>query len=219
MLRTVCILVALYCLAFLCSCNKDSSNPPVGDPVGGGVGYIPLTAGTFWVYQDSVTSEYDTATVLSDQVTQNNITYTKVSLISATDTSYSYYGIKDHNYYLNGEQSGMTLTMLVLNDTASVGYSWVDNMGTVNGAQVKGTGTIIEKLNTFTVQSVAFSDVIHTRYVLSANLVGTNADVATYDFYFAKGKGIIKIHANITDILGGGNNIVTAQDLVNYSIK
>src|SRR3954467_3625213 len=184
MLRTVCILAALYCVTILYSCQKnDSNNPPITDTTGS-VGYIPLTAGTFWVYQDSVTSEYDTATVLSDKVTQNNITYTKVSLISATDTSYSYYGIKDHNYYLNGEQSGMTLTMLVLNDTASVGYSWVDNMGTVNGAQVKGTGTIIEKLNTFTVQSVAFSDVIHTRYVLSANLVGTNADVATYDFYF-----------------------------------
>src|SRR4051812_2992977 len=201
-MRTICILAAFYCLAFLCSCQKDSTdNPPITDTTStGDAGYIPLTAGTYWVYRDSATSAIDTATVLSDKITQNNIEYTKVHLVSSTDTTDSYYGIKDHNYYLYGEQMGITLTMLVLNDTASVGYSWVYDMGTINSLPAKGTGTVVEKLTTYTVQGETFSDVIHTRYVIALNILGTNTDFAFYDFYFAKGKGIIRVSANIIDI-------------------
>src|SRR3954466_16336863 len=99
MLRTVCILAALYCVTILYSCQKnDSNNPPITDTTGS-VGYIPLTAGTFWVYKDSTTGRYDTATVLSDKVMQNNINFTKVQLVSSTDTSYTYYAIQNHDYY------------------------------------------------------------------------------------------------------------------------
>src|SRR4051794_13890020 len=101
MLRTLCMLAAFYCLAFLCSCNKDSNNnPPTTDSTAAGGNYIPLTAGTYWVYKDSATNVYDTATVLSDKVMQNNISFTKVQLVNSTDTTYTYYAIQDHNYYI-----------------------------------------------------------------------------------------------------------------------
>lgn len=221
MLRTICLLAAFFCLAFLCSCQKDtlSENPPVTDTTPASQGYMPLTAGTYWVYKDSATSGYDTATVLNETLVQNNITFTKVHLVSSTEDTVSYYGVKDHNYYLYGEQSGVTLTMLVLNDTASVGSSWVYDMGTINGLPARGTGTVVEKLNTYTVQGETFSDVIHSQYVIAFNLLGTFTDFATYDFYFAKGKGIIKIKADIMDITGAGNNETAVQDLVDYSIK
>jgi hypothetical protein len=224
MLRTFCLLAVSYCVAFLCSCNKDSNdNPPTTDSTASGEEYIPLSAGTYWVYKDSASNEFDTATVLNDKVTQNNISFTKVQLVSSTDTSYKYYAIQDHNYYINDELNGIAFTIRALIDTANVGASWVDNInvnvGSGNTVQAKGTGTIVEKLNTFTVQGQAFSDIIHTRYVLSVNMLGTNVNIATYDFYFAKGKGIIKIKANITATVLGGGNTTSTQDLVNYSVK
>jgi hypothetical protein len=221
MLRTLCLLAAFFCLAFLCSCQKDDNNTPITDSTAG-EGYIPLTAGTYWVYKDSATDILDTATVLSDKVMQNNISFTKVQLVSSSDTSYTYYAIQDHNYYLNDEIDSIRFTIRALIDTANVGASWVDNININIGntpVQAQGTGTIIEKLNTFTVQGQAFSDIIHTQYTMSVNVFGTNVNIATYDFYFAKGKGIIKIKAHITATVFGGGNTTSTQDLVNYSIK
>jgi len=157
--------------------------------------------------------------VLGEDTVINSIPFTKVHTVSATQDTFGFYGIKDHNYYLNAEQSGITVTMQILNDTMSVGNSWVYDMGTINGVPARGTGTIVEKLNTFTVQGETYSNVIHTQFVIAFNLLGNFTDFATYNFYFAKGKGIIKVNSNVTDITGGGNNLTVAQDLIDYSIK
>jgi hypothetical protein len=221
MLKTIMTVAAFYCLAVLCSCQKEVS--PVTDPptdtTATSESYIPLSAGTFWVYKDSANSTYDTATVLSEKWLHDDINFTKVELASATDTSSSYYGIKDHNYYLYGEQNGITLTMLVLNDTTSVGNGWVYDMGTINGVPARGTGTVMEKNITYTEQGETYDSVIHTQYVLAYNIVGTYTDFATYDFYFAKGVGVIKVQSSLTDITGGGNNMLATQDLVDYDVK
>jgi len=221
MLRTISILTAIYCLAFLCSCQKDSTTdiPPVTDTSTTSGSYLPLTEGTYWIFKDSATNGYDTVTVLGEDTVINSIPFTKVHTVSATQDTFGFYGIKDHNYYLNAEQSGITVTMQILNDTMSVGNSWVYDMGTINGVPARGTGTIVEKLNTFTVQGETYSNVIHTQFVIAFNLLGNFTDFATYNFYFAKGKGIIKVNSNVTDITGGGNNLTVAQDLIDYSIK
>src|SRR6059058_3797378 len=69
MLRTTgVILAAFYCLIFLCSCQKDSdtNTPPITDTTTAGESYMPLTEGTYWVYRDSASNGYDTATVLGE---------------------------------------------------------------------------------------------------------------------------------------------------------
>jgi len=222
MLKTIGLLIAIYCLAFLCSCQKEiepyTDIPSDStDTTSASGGYMPLTAGTYWVYRDSASGETDTATVLDEQWLNNDINYTKVHL-SADDT-YSYYGVKDHSYYLYGEQDGMTVTMQVLNDTASIGNSWVYDMGDINGVPAKGTGTVVEKLSTYTVQGETYTDVLHTQYVLTYTILGTDTDFATYNFYFAKGKGIIKVTSTVADITGTGNDMIDTQDLVDYQIK
>jgi hypothetical protein len=222
MLRTISILTALYCLAFLCSCQKDADTntpPPITDTTTANVSYMPITEGTYWVYKDSgLSNSYDTTTILAEDTVMNGITFTKVHTVSAIADTFGFYGIKDHNYYLNAEESGITVTMLVLNDTMSVGNSWVYDMGTINNVPARGTGTIVEKLNAFTVQGETYPDVIHSRYVIALNFFGNYIDFATYDFYFAKGKGLIKLKSTVVDT-GSGIDLTLTQDLIDYNIK
>ena len=223
MMKAICIVAALYCLTVLCSCQKDvnsSNTPPITDSGTINGNYMPLTSGTYWIYKDSGFSDtYDTTTVLDTDTTINNMTFKKVHIVSAVDDSYGYYAIDNHNYYFNVTQSGINVTMLVLNDTASVGNSWVYDMGTINSIPARGTGTIVEKLDTYSVQGQTYSDVIHSQYVIAYNLLGTYTNFATYDFYFAKGKGIVRIKSVVLDLLGTGSNVESTQELVDYSIK
>jgi len=223
MIKTIGIVAALYCLTVLCSCQKEVdpfTDTPDTDSTSASEGYMPLTTGTFWVYKDSgFSNSYDTTTVLEEDTMINNITFTKVHTVSAIEDNDVYYAIKDHNYYLNAEENGINVTMLVLNDTASVGNSWMYDMGNINGIPGKGTGTIVEKLATYTVQGETYTDVIHTQYVMSYNLLGTYTDFATYNFYFAKGKGIIRIKSVLEDVLGTGDGLTATQELIDYGIK
>src|SRR5690242_3029961 len=111
MLRTICLLTAVYCLAFLCSCQKDTELdvPPVTDTTTASGSYMPITEGTFWVYKDSgFSNSYDTSTVVGEDTVINNISFTKVHTVSAIEDNYGFYGIKDHNYYLNANENGLT---------------------------------------------------------------------------------------------------------------
>lgn len=220
MIKTLGLVAALYCLAILCSCQKEiASTPGTTDTTDTTTSaYMPLTSGTYWVYKDSASGAYDTVTVVTGDTTINNLSFTKVHTTGALGQSDSYYTINNHNYYLTGTQNGITLTMLVLNDTASVGSSWTEDLGTISGISARGIGTIIKKLDSYVVNGVTFSNVIHSRFTLSYNVVGTYSDFGTYDFYFAKGKGIIKLTSKVIDITSG-NDTISTQELVDYSIK
>ncbi|TKK67384.1 hypothetical protein FC093_13865 [Ilyomonas limi] len=223
MMKTLGIVAALYCLAILCSCQKEvesHTDIPVTDTTAAGEGYMPLTAGTYWVYKDSgFSNAYDTSTVLDEDTIINTITFTKVHTVSAIGDNDAYYAIKDHKYYFSIEEDSIPVTMLVLNDTASVGSSWEYDMGAINGVPTRGTGTTVEKLATFTVQGKTYAEVIHTQYVLAFNFLGTYTDFATYDFYFAKGIGVVRSKVAISDVLGTGDGITATQELIDYSIK
>lgn len=221
MFRSVCIVAAFFCFLLLCSCQKEiaiiNENPLDTTSLPSGDSYIPLTTGTFWIYKDSATGGNDTATVLADERLQNNITFRKVSITGGTEDQYTYYGVLDHNYYISGEENGIELTMLVLNDLTEVGGTWVYDMGMINNIPARGTGTILEKGISLNVQGRNYEDVIHSRYIMAYNLLGTYVDFAEYHFYFAKGVGVIKVHSSISD--GMGNDMVSSQELVNYSVK
>lgn len=221
MLKAICVLAAFSCLAILCGCQKEVDpvvDPPTGtDTIPTSESYLPLTAGTFWLYSDSATGEQDSATVLSEELVQNNIHYKKVKLGSDADETFSYYGILDHNYYIYGEIDTITATMLVLNDEMNVGGSWTYDMGMIGNVPARGTGTIVEKGISYIVQGATYQNVIHTRYVIALNFLGAYVDFATYDFYFAKGIGIIKVQSSMADSSGGSE--MSAQDLVDYTIK
>ena len=232
MVKTLFTLFSLAGILLLCSCQKEVAfigDPAVTDTAGNidttgmslSDNYLPVTTGTFWIYADSgFSNSNDTVTMVGEQDTIiNTISYKKVHSHSAILDDDSYYGQKSHSYYLYGEQNGVQVTMLMLNDTTSVGNGWVFDMGLVNGLPGRGTGKIIEKDISFMVKGKIYNNVIHDKYTISYNLLGSFIDFGNYDFYFAKGIGLIKIISSVPATLGGADGINSKQELINYSIK
>ncbi|HEX6914374.1 MAG TPA: hypothetical protein VF145_03995, partial [Chitinophagaceae bacterium] len=126
------------------------------------------------------------------------------------------------NYYMaakgNSPNSGAPYDILFhfLNDTASVGYNWQYVAGQGNGFTAHIKTTIIEKGITMTVAGKSYSNVIHTRLELIYDVFGTMTPSGSYDYFIAKGVGIIKIRSDIGMF---GMTFQACSDLVDYSIK
>ena len=213
---TLLILVAI--LFFSTGCQKSVSE------TGGGGGtdssYLPLTANSFWKYKDSAfTGEVTTETVLGRQVSINGKNYDKVLLQSGSSTDTSYFVKTGTQYfsYTNSTISGadINLEILFLNDTASVGFNWESDAGTVNSYRAKCLGQIVEKNISFTVAGKNYTNVIHTQVALQYNLIGTFQTFAYYNYFFAKGIGIIKISSALDFF---GTTLKTASNLFEYTI-
>ncbi len=226
MLKNLFTPFVICCTIIVSSCQKEADLtivPPVTDTTGIPLSetYLPLTRGTFWIYADSgFSNSNDTITMIGEKDTIiNTIPYSKVHNHSAIADNDSYYGLQSHNYYLYGEQNGVQVTMLMLNDTTSIGNGWVFDMGLVNGLPGRGIGKMIEKNISYTVKGKVYNNVIHDKYTIQYNLLGSFTDFGSYDFYFAKGIGLIYIISSVPTSIGGTDGIYSKQELINYSIK
>jgi hypothetical protein len=108
-----------------------------------------------------------------------------------------------------------TIEFIHLNDTASIGYTWTDNMAPVNGLAARFIGTIMERNISKTVAGKNFTNVMHTQLNLEYEIPFMGwTNFAVYDYYVAKGVGIIRIET-FSAIAG----VTTVSDLIDYSIK
>jgi hypothetical protein len=202
------------------SCQKEIDSEIISDPINPGTGnagnYQPLTPGTWWKYLDTASGNFIIMTALNSTKTINNVVFRAFkSNLSQTDTAY--YASPAPNYYLY--QKGVSpntgapydLIFNFLNDTASVGYSWTYNAGSGNGFTAIHTVTIIEKGLTLNVQGHSYPDVIHTRLDFAYDL-GTIMNLGIYNFYTAKGVGIVRVRAELP-------GLQTCSDLVEYHIQ
>lgn len=227
LMKRIFLLVAV--IAVLASCQKEMSydSSTGGGPSGGGGGgstpdtYQPVTAGSFWKYKDSAfTGQVTLMTATGTKKTFGGKTYDVIKSETAGQPAvegYFYvakplYGIRqDVN---NGIAT--TIEFIHLNDTASVGYSWTDNMPPVNGLSARFNGTIMERNISKTVTGKNFTNVIHTQLELEYEIPVLGwTSFAVYDYYIAKGVGIIRIET--TQTFGG--SLRTVADLIDYSIK
>jgi len=216
------LIVFLFSLMLL-SCQKEISldNTPGG---GGGSGsgsgtvnsYQPLTTGTWWKYKDSASGTISTSSVINASRTINSVVYKGVSDAAATDTGWM--ASPQPNYYIAAEgqspNSGAPYDIVFhyLNDTASVGYNWVYNAGQGNGFTAIMKTTIVQKNLTMIVQGKTYSNVIHSNMLLSYNIFGSIIEFGTYDYFTAKGVGIIKIRSDF-------GVFQSCSDLVDHLIK
>lgn len=67
-----------------------------------------------------------------------------------------------------------------------------------------------------TVQGKTYNNVIHTRLVLTYDVYGSTLDAMAYDYFTAKGIGIIKVRSEGLTLLSGFS---ACSDLIDYSIK
>lgn len=106
-----------------------------------------------------------------------------------------------------------------LNEKESVGYTWTSHMsptGNINGVPEQVIGTIKEKGISKTINGKTYNDVIHTSMNVQYNVSNGYQTVATYDFYMAKGIGIILMDANIDSF---GIKSTSRTELLSYNIK
>jgi hypothetical protein len=236
MKRPAPIVIFLVASLFLLSCQKEidpSTLSGAGSGSGSGTGgngsgtgsngaYFPLGSGSWWKYKDTASNGLSTETVINRIKTINNIVYTAMVGDNGVQKDTGWVAAPQPNYYLS--EKGVSpntgavydLTFHYLNDTASVGYNWRYTAGQGNGFTSYIQTTIIERNITMTVAGKSFTNVIHTRLELSYDILGSVMDFMTYDYFVAKGVGIIKIRSEGQNLLAG---FKACSDLVDYSIK
>jgi hypothetical protein len=140
--------------------------------------------------------------------------------VNTTDTGWM--ASPQPNYYLYAKgvspNTGASYDILFhyLNDTASVGNSWQYTAGQGNGFTAYIQTTIIEHNLTMTVAGKSYNNVIHTRLVWTYDIFGTSLDAMMYDYFTAKGVGIIKVRSEGLTLISG---FKACSDLIDYSIK
>jgi hypothetical protein len=112
--------------------------------------------------------------------------------------------------------AGLTLELQFGADNEKVGYSWTttptDN-GQIEGFPARLINTIKETGISKTVNGKSYSNVIHTQSDLQYDLGGGYQAAGTYNFYLAKGVGLIELTLDVD-----GSNYET-ETLTSYSVK
>lgn len=185
--------------------------------------YFPVTSGSTWNYDDKVgnaasstliiTMTGQTATINSKKY------YTATSTSSATNTTTTgYYYATDHSFAIRATnaKAAVTIELQLGNDSLAVGTTWTttptDN-GTISGFAARTINTVKEKGITKVVNGKTYTDVLHTQVDLQYNLGLGFTSTAIYDFYLAKGVGMIE-----TDTSVNGASYET-ETLTSYTIK
>lgn len=182
--------------------------------------YQPLTVNSWWKFRDSASGAFSTLKVTTTSKVINGRTFAGVLGTNTSGQSDSIWmaSPKPDYFYLGKGVSPNTgapydLLFHFLNDTAAAGYSWEYAAGHGNGFAATVRTTIVEKGLTVTIAGKTYNDVIHTNLELAYDITGT---VGYYDFYIAKGVGIIRIRFELDFF---GFITTSCSDLVEYDIE
>jgi hypothetical protein len=227
LLKSTVVLVAVSALV---SCQKEinpleeeNNEPGTEVPVPAGNSYMPYTKGSTWTYQDSAVTNFKTILIASDvSKTLAGISYKEYAVVEGINDLPIYYGKVKNDYYMlleAGAANGATfdINMLFLNDKEAVGYTWTKDAGTANGFPARIKGKIAAKGITKTWVGKTYKDIIHTVVDLEYNLLGNWMSMGTYQFYCAKGIGLVKTDYGLSML--GQSYTSTASYLVDYTIK
>lgn len=226
MKNLVSISLFFFASMFLISCQKELSSE-LGPQTGGTntgtsdkTSYYPTTTGSWWKYKDTASGSASTSTIINRTKLVNSITYKAMTSDVSTDTGWIASPQPNYYLYVKGvsPNTGASYDMLFhyLNDTASTGSTWQYTAGQGNGFTADIQTTIVERNIAMTVAGKSYNNVIHTRLVLTYDVFGTSLDAMMYDYFTAKGVGVIKVRSEGLSLLSG---FKACSDLVDYSIK
>ena len=208
-------LLSVFAVIIFCcfGCKKEATQAPSGE-------YLPLTDGSTWKYNyasDGGTTDTLIIKMTGGTTVINNKTYYNAASTFRQGTSLGYFYSGNHFYVTRTADGGFgSVELQLLNDTASVGYQWITiptENGTLGGTPVRTINTIKEKNINRTLNGKTFTNVIHTQVELQYNNGSGFGTTVTYDFYLAKGIGLIESDSNTEDILH------ETETLFDYSVK
>jgi len=203
--------------------DKNTGNDGVTTPLSSADSYQPITKGSTWTYAVALTGQNysTTGTMTGERTIINGKTYYNIAATAtlqgaASGTSYFY--SSQHVYSNRGTSivANVTVEMPYLIDTVAVGRTWtaqVNDSGIINGTQGRFVGTMIERNIAKTVAGKPYTNVMHTQIDLQYNVQGTFQSFGTYDYYIAKGVGVIELDASAFGMT------VSNEVLTSYSIK
>jgi hypothetical protein len=187
-------------------------------------GYFPSAANTYWKYRQVSGSTVDTAinTLTGNTSTINGkLYYDAVNQAGLTGTTTGYYSAINHVFTVRGTSyfQGYTVEILYLKDNLAVNSTWIapfTDSGTLNGAPARIVGKITEKDISRTVSNKVYNNVIHTTLQLQYDVGSGFTTYGTYEYYIAKGIGVIEADAVVSTGVG---TLTTSSVLIDYSIK
>jgi hypothetical protein len=227
--KNLLVVLAFFAICYM-GCKDNAYKPPPPSPAHS---YFPQTIGSSWTYRDSVYGE-KTDTVNIYGVKIGNVTYT----IAGTTTDFNsaicydanvssglsgngmaYFFAKNQTFGLRetAPPFGFTYFEFLTDTAAAIGYSWISlptGNRLLNGIPIQSINTIREKNITKVIGGKTFTNVIHTSANFEIQIDGAGFhNIAYYDFYLAKGVGLIE-----KDTYAYGN-LNAVETIVNYTIK
>lgn len=201
-------------LSLFAACKKEETTP-AGDNTPGGDTYQPLTVGSTWKYRDSISGSTYAQTVIDSSATFNNIKYQ----VMYSDNGTAFYAKSGSSYwvrsYTNPADPSTVISLNYLDDAAAAGSSW-NTQTTLGGVPATATTSIVEKGISKTINGKTYSNVIHSRITVVFTLQGISIN-ENFDYYAAKGIGIVS--ATTAYGLAGNMELVSAINLVDYTVK
>ena len=177
--------------------------------------YMPLATGNWWKLKDSASGTIQTYTVTPNSITYNGRSFSALYVQptpNGIDTGYYAHDAVDYRFLALVSAPSVRLEFLYLRDTA-VGSTWTANAGSANGFAATINGKVIARNLTMTVQGATYQNVIHSYIELSYSLIGV---AARYDYYSAKGVGIIAVYSEAG--MPGAPQTRTVQELTSYQV-
>ena len=214
------VILALF-VFFSTGCKKS---PVITPPSNAADSYLPVTAGSHWAYHDVIGGFADTINIKMTGLTTN---INGTTFYTATGSSHFNSAITENfyianhlyieRYFVGGGIYQTNIDIVLLNDTVSAGNSFTAVVTPIGGAGTSPEriiNTVIEKNVSKVVGGKTFSNVIHTRIGLQYNF-GTGFETnSVYDYYLAKGTGIIE-----EDISAPDGTVSETLTIMDYGIN
>lgn len=216
-MKKILLTLPFAALIALAGCKKDSSNKPTTLPDS----YWPLTPGSSWTYKDvagTSTTSY-TVNMTGGTSTINDKKYYITTAVKYGTNIINYVYEGNHIYALRAafaSLGGTSLEFQVCNDGEPAGFTWTtqpSDDGFINGVAAQTVNKVVSTNGNRTVNGKTYGNVIHMQVDLQYDFGGGFESAAIYDFYLAKGVGLIE-----SDTSSEGTSI-DSSTLTSYTVK
>ena len=206
---------------FATGCISSKNDPKPGDGATTSDSYFPVTAGSTWTYNEEIAGVASTTVIKMTGSTKtfNGKSYyeaSSASTVKGNQLGYFYSANHDFAILQTIPGYGIDVEIHLGNDSKAAGYTWTTSptvSGYVNGFPAKMINTIKEKGISWVVNGKTFTNVIHSHVDLQYDLGSGFISYTVYDFYLAKGVGMIESDTGLSGA------IYDRETILSYNVK
>jgi len=201
------ILIAFMLTGVLVSCTKDNEEQPVVDSFNTDITQLEngVTTGEYAPYTTGSTFQYKQETIMGDTlVTWTVLEEKKIGdkyfieisgFLGASNNGYFNCEGGDYTCYLPATAFTPVIEMVYMKENVNVGAEWEKLVDTNFGGVVFQTRYVFSysaKMDSYTVESNTYNDVIHIHLVTTTIMSGIEIPGSEDDYFWAKGVGLVE---------------------------